>query len=76
VVPSGISAVLGIQILLLVTTAQVLAVSKGLAVCHHRHADIDVADHLGHGEAVAIGGLGVEGYLAAQQPRQPPRGNR
>jgi hypothetical protein len=59
---------LSIQVLLGVTTAEVAPVGKGLAVLHHHQVDVDVADHLRHRAAIAVGGVGLDADLAA--PRQ------
>ena len=56
---------LSIQVVLGITTAEILAIDKGLAVFHHRQVDVGVADHLGDDAAVGIGGLDVEDYLPA-----------
>jgi hypothetical protein len=59
---------LGIQVLLGLTAAEVAPVGKGLAVFHHHEIDVEVADHLRHRAAVAVGGVGLDAHLAA--PRQ------
>ena len=57
--------VFGIEVLLGITAAEVLPVGNGLAVLHQRQVDVDVAGHLRHRAAVAIGGEGLDADLAA-----------
>ena len=41
--------------------AQILPVGKGLAAAQHRQVDVlAIAEHLGHGAAVSVDGLGAE----------------
>lgn len=51
---------LGVQILPGIAVAQLLPVGECLTVLHQRQVDIDLADHLGHGAAVAGGGFHLQ----------------
>ena len=59
---------LGIEVLIGVTAAEVAPVGKGLPVLDHDQIDVDVAGHLRHRAAVAVGGVGLDIDLST--PRQ------
>lgn len=73
--PNAVAAPAGpllrLQVRIGVALAQVTAKGEGLPVLHHRQADVDVTDHLGHAAAEAVGGLHLQRHLPAHWQSLP-----
>jgi hypothetical protein len=63
---------LGIEILLLVALAQVLAVCKPLRLLYKRQAQVELAAHLGHAAPVAACGYEEESHPGEGTAAAPP----